>query len=478
MSTSLSDPVGAGPVPEDGGGGAGTWAEAWLWSMRHRLAAELEEAVPGPELAARLGGLEPADMDDAALIEAVAAWERLASWVAAGQARAIAQLASRPRALGGAFVADQVAACLSTTGAVAENKVALALAAERVPAVGDALARGEIDVRRATVLTDELRRLPDAAAQDVALSVLPGARTCTAPQLRSRLRRMELLRDPDGAAARHADARGQRRVELQPVADSMAWLAAYLPADDALAVHTTLTALAGEAAPDDSRSLDERRADALVDVATRWLDAGAHPDGTPLATRQGRRPHLAVTASAATLLGLSHEPADLQGYGPIPPDMARRIASRATWEPLLVAVRSGEPLARGTRTYAPTRSLRDAVGLRDRTCRFPGCRMPAARCDIDHVTPFDPVPGVDEPSVDEPGVEQTRVGNLQALCRHHHRAKTHGGWSPTRREDGVTVWRSPTGQTYRRLPEHEPPMNPPRPPPPDGVIIDLHPPPF
>src|SRR5690606_34777998 len=118
---------------------------------------------------------------------------------------------------------------------------------------------------------------------------------------------------------RHADARRHRRVELVPAADAMAWLSAYLPADDALAVHTTLTALAGEAAPEDPRALDERRADALVDVCTRWLDAGTRPDGTTLATRQGRRPHLAVTASAATLLGLSDEPGELHGYGPIPP---------------------------------------------------------------------------------------------------------------------------------------------------------------
>ena len=131
------------------------------------------------------------------------------------------------------------------------------------------------------VLTDDLAHLPDHEAEAVARSVVPEASSLTAPQLRARLRRLELEQHPDAAEARHRRACRDRHVELTPVADSMAWLSAYLPADDATAIHTTLTALADQAAPDDPRSLDERRADALVDLAVRWLDAGATPHGPP-----------------------------------------------------------------------------------------------------------------------------------------------------------------------------------------------------
>ncbi|MBX9246200.1 DUF222 domain-containing protein [Actinotalea ferrariae] len=483
-----------GVVPE--GAAVVEFWEQWLWSVRHRVAAELEEARPGPELAARMAALEPADLDEPALVEAVAAWERLGSWVAAGQARVIAELATRRRRTPGAFVSDEVAVALSTTKAVADGKVGLALGLDRMPAAADALARGDLDVRRATVLSDELMRLDHDAAQRVVDAVLPAAVSCTAPQLRARLRRMELLRDPEGARVRHERACLERRVELSPAPDAMAWLSAYLPADEAVAIHTTLTALAGEAAPEDDRDLDQRRADALVDVTTRWLDAGVHPDGTPLAVRQGRRPHLAVTASAATLLGLSDEPGELAGYGPIPPAMARRIAARSTWEPLLADVWTGEPLARSTRRYTPTQELRDAVVARDRTCTFPGCRMPAARCDIDHITPYAQSAGEggasggrhhdargvggghDARGVDQTRcVDQTRIDNLHALCRHHHNAKTHGGWTPVRRDDGTTRWTSPTGRRHDRPPAHDPPIPPPAPPPPDGVHIDVYPPP-
>ncbi|WP_182113533.1 HNH endonuclease signature motif containing protein [Actinotalea sp. JY-7876] len=487
--------------------------DAWLWAVRHPLASELAEAAPGVGLAERLAGLEPADVDEAGLVEALAAWERVVSWAVAGQARVIAELASRERGARGAFLAEEVAVALSVTRRVAEDKVALAVGLERIPAAADALAGGRIDARRATVVCEELARVPDDVAQEVSVAVLPGAVSCTAPQLRVRLRRLELRRDPDGAQRRHVRAREQRRVELHPAPDAMAWLSAYLPADEAVAIHTGLTALAGDASPGDERTLDQRRADALVDVTTRWLDAGVHPDGAALSARQGRLPHLAVTASAATLLGLSQEPGELGGYGPIPPQMVRRIAARATWEPLLADAWTGAPLARSTRRYAPTQAQRDVVALRDATCTFPGCRMPAARCDIDHVVPYRPDDDSDDglegsrseaerraaeerdpggggeprgdrrdrpppdPHTHQREPDQTSVDNLQALCRHHHRAKTHAGWTPHRDDDGTTLWRSPTGRIYPRAPEHEPPPVPPRRPTDHDHRIELYPPP-
>ncbi|WP_199424503.1 HNH endonuclease signature motif containing protein [Actinotalea solisilvae] len=447
----------------------GTWGDEWAWSVLHRLASELDASVPSPALVARLDGLEPADVDDAALVEMAAAWERVASWAAAGQARAVQELHRRRRGLHAGTVADELAARLNVTRAAAEGKLGLAVALDTLPEVADALSRGDLDVRRATVLTEDLAHLPADAAREVAAAVLPQARECTAPQLRQRVRRLELVRDPDGAARRHDRARERRRVELQPAPDSMAWLTAYLPADDAVAIHTTLTALVADRAEGDSRSLDARRADALVDLATRWLDAGTAPDGTPLGTAQGRRPHLVLTASALAVAGLTDSPAHLEGYGPVPATLARRIGARATWEPLLVDARTGAPLARSTGRYAPSQGLRDAVVQRDATCTFPGCRMPARRCDVDHIEAYAPDAG---------GEDQTRLSNLHALCRHHHNLKTRREWTPLRTPSGHTVWSSPHGRPYRRTPEHTPPDRPPSLPPPPGVTVDLGPPPF
>ena len=39
--------------------------------------------------------------------------------------------------------------------------------------------------------------------------------------------------------------------------------------------------------------------------------------------------------------------------------------------------------------YQPSRRLRDLVIARTTTCSAPGCRRPAARCDLDHTIAFD-----------------------------------------------------------------------------------------
>ena len=90
--------------------------------------------------------------------------------------------------------------------------------------------------------------------------------------------------------------------------------------------------------------------------------------------------------------------------------------------------------------YAVPARIAETIQLRDRTCVFPWCHRPARSCDLDHITPY--YPG------GPPG--QTSTQNLAALCRLHHRMKTHGGWTYTTLEPGVFLWRSPYGYTYLR----------------------------
>jgi hypothetical protein len=79
--------------------------------------------------------------------------------------------------------------------------------------------------------------------------------------------------------------------------------------------------------------------------------------------------------------------------------------------------------------------MREQVTLRDQHCVFPGCTRDARSCDLDHIQPYDP----DGP----PG--QTHPGNLAALCRRHHRAKTLGLWRYTRTPEGAYHWHGPYG---------------------------------
>ena len=88
----------------------------------------------------------------------------------------------------------------------------------------------------------------------------------------------------------------------------------------------------------------------------------------------------------------------------------------------------------GTAAYRPTDPLHRFVALRDRRCRFPGCRTRARCCDLDHQTPHPHGP--------------TAHDNLACLCEHHHRLSHQApGWRLHRDADGGLVWTLPGGRT-------------------------------
>ncbi|SED93286.1 protein of unknown function [Ruania alba] len=118
-------------------------------------------------------------------------------------------------------------------------------------------------------------------------------------------------------------------------------------------------------------------------------------------------------------------------------------AAAGAGDPLTVMV--GELGLVACDSYAPSRRLRDLVTGRDQTCRFPGCMVPAWRCQLDHIVPFDP---------QVPAWAQTVETNLQCLCAHHHQGKTERVFSVERdSRSGITTWRTRTGHVYTRLPE-------------------------
>ena len=93
----------------------------------------------------------------------------------------------------------------------------------------------------------------------------------------------------------------------------------------------------------------------------------------------------------------------------------------------------------GTDAYQPTDPLYRFVRLRDRRCRFPGCRLRARCCDLDHQVPH--------PHGD------TAHDNLACLCEHHHRLSHQApGWRLHRDPDGGLAWTLPGGCTITTYP--------------------------
>ena len=81
--------------------------------------------------------------------------------------------------------------------------------------------------------------------------------------------------------------------------------------------------------------------------------------------------------------------------------------------------------------------LAEQTQLRDSTCVFPWCTRPARTSDCDHVIPYA-----------EGGT--TCSCNIAALCRRHHRLKTHSTWTYTVLEPGSFLWSSPHGYQFLR----------------------------
>ena len=91
-------------------------------------------------------------------------------------------------------------------------------------------------------------------------------------------------------------------------------------------------------------------------------------------------------------------------------------------------------------SYRPADRLHDFVVARDQTCRFPRCRQPAWRGDLDHTVPYG-----------EGG--RTCSCNLGALCRTHHRLKQRLHWHLEQLTPGVLTWTTPAGRRYTATPD-------------------------
>jgi len=84
----------------------------------------------------------------------------------------------------------------------------------------------------------------------------------------------------------------------------------------------------------------------------------------------------------------------------------------------------------GRRTPVVPASMRRAVVVRDRHCRFPGCDRPQSWCDAHHVVHW--AKG-----------GSTSLANLVLLCRRHHRL-VHGRFR-LRMMEGRPVFTRPDG---------------------------------
>jgi Domain of unknown function (DUF222) len=93
--------------------------------------------------------------------------------------------------------------------------------------------------------------------------------------------------------------------------------------------------------------------------------------------------------------------------------------------------------------YRVPASMRAFLEARDQTCRFPSCRQPAWRSDMDHTIAY------------HLGGRTCRC-NLSAECRYHHKLKQLSDWNLSQPTPGFLVWRTPARLTYAATPDPYP----------------------
>ncbi|MBT2486656.1 MULTISPECIES: HNH endonuclease signature motif containing protein [unclassified Microbacterium] len=367
-----------------------------------------------------------------------------------------------------------------------------------LPAVRAAFAAGRISaghvreiVRASAIVSEAIRnKKVDAGVMDLyETAVLVVAEDDTAARTGAHAKQVAAALVGETVVERHRRAAGERSVKVRSVGDGLALLTAVLPEWVATAIFDRLTQMTRqvvsarderepvldpwtadesgdslfledfalddpsfdpyegvifgddtfatdpelEHVSTDTRTWDQIHADLFADLLLTADPSAAQGDGL-----DNINARIQVTVSASTLSGADDRPAELDGHGPLHPDVARKLAGRNTgWSRLFL---SPTGMVTETDTYTPTEGMRRFLRSRDQHCRFPGCRMPVHRCDVDH-------------NRDYAKGGKTRLDNLAHFCRSHHVLKHPDNpaphrWTAQQRQDGTITWFSPLGRAY------------------------------
>lgn len=336
---------------------------------------------------------------------------------------------------------------LRTQTTMSHNEAAAAVSVARIrprlPLLFGAWEQGETTFDHVRAVEINLRKLPPElwTENDAALTVV--ARVAPVKEFAEYLRK---LAESLGGEPKSKDEtrRDSRRLSLTLGYNGMTNLAGRLTPEVAEKMRAMLSAASRPDAPNETRTVGQRNADALEFALDRLLDSGRLP------TEAAERPHLRLTvdldqideqaqrdeqalsqqlpwaaltgSDRAERLAAARAAADAARdprsgrpryywTGPASVAAARRLACDATVLPIFT--RNGEPLDVGrAHRIVPTR-LRILIEGRDRHCRWPGCDMPGMWCQVHHVQHW------------KDGGTTDRW-NLILLCDKHHHAAHDG----------------------------------------------------
>lgn len=215
-------------------------------------------------------------------------------------------------------IIGEVAMARNIGPTAAGTQVGLALGLSRLPRVLELFATGVISeaTARAVVTETDPLHLDDKPIADAELAEkIPGMTTVQAKQAAARI---VISIDIEAAYERARRNRADARVTLHPETDGVANLHVRGPAEQLVAAHKALDEWArGLRATGDPRTAGQIMQQTLVERVT----GQSHADEVSV--------EVGLVMDAETFVGEGDTPVDLDGYGPICPDVADEIIARA-----------------------------------------------------------------------------------------------------------------------------------------------------
>jgi hypothetical protein len=238
------------------------------------------------------------------------------------------------------------------------------------------LLRGELRVGQGLVLMEETRALSAEVCALVEASVLGRLEGLSTGDTRRLVKRTVVRVDAEASEQRREAQHRERRAFVSPKPDGRAFVGIDGSAEQTLGFWEHLTLLAKVTyGADDPRTLDQQRADLALSLpgfalASRsghgpslrgYLGLTEEQPAQPcsgsaaLTPRQERRLQAVILVPVETALGMSDEPADLVGYGPISGPHARDLLVAAELRQACTDLTTGRLLALSDTVVRPPR---------------------------------------------------------------------------------------------------------------------------
>jgi hypothetical protein len=221
--------------------------------------------------------------------------------------------------------------------------------------------------------------------------------------------------DAKAYAAEQADQVEQRRLKLSRWMDGSVLISGQLDPIGGAAVLSVIVPLARKMGPHDDRCLEQRNADALVELASGG----------------GSQAQIQVTSSLETLLAVAGAPAaEMEHCLPVSSKTIERLACDSSIARVLLNSES-VVIDVGRSKRVVSEPGRRALTARDGHCTWRECDRPASRSAAHHLVHW--IHG-----------GPTDLDNLILLCHRHHRMVHEGGWQIVRGEDSRMLTIPPT----------------------------------